>query len=392
LRLQQPQPAQLYQVPSANFRQIAPAVLQPFLDAFPTTTSPDLGDGLADLTVGYSAPSQLDTTSIRADHSFGDRLKIFGRFSDVPSQSESRQPTDLAQVDESVRNIKTVVVGADGVITSKMANGFRFGWTGNDYNSNRYLDGFGAATPFAIGTVPGLSDGSWLTFFLFYGLYPYYLIEPQANTQHQINVVDSLTYNIGRHNFKYGVDYRRLLTSETLPPLWEVGYCFDEASVLANAPAGLFVYTQSIDMNAHSSNFSLYAQDEWQATGRMSVSYGVRWDLNPPPTDAAGNTPYTLIRITDLATAVIAPKNTRSGKRHTATSHHVSESHIKSTTHRGWRPCCARAAASSTTLAPRSALKATTALEPPILEITRVPAPRLLHPLVHAPSRLPRRK
>jgi hypothetical protein len=310
LRLEQPQASQLYEVPSTNFRQIAPPVLQPFLDAFPTTTSPDLGDGLANLTVGYSAPSQLDTTSIRVDHSFGDRFKVFGRFSDVPSQSESRQPTDLAQVNETVRNIKTVVVGADGVINSKMANDFRLGWTGNYYNSNRYLDNFGGATPFAIGSVPGLSDGSWLTFFLFYGLYPYYLIEPQSNTQHQINVVDFLTHNIRRHNFKYGVDYRRLLTSEALPPLWEVGYYFDEASVLANAPAGLFVYTQSIDMNARSSNFSLYAQDEWQATSRLSVSYGVRWDLNPPPTDGAGNTPYTLNQITDLATASIAPKNT----------------------------------------------------------------------------------
>jgi hypothetical protein len=310
LRLQQPQAAQLYEVPSTNFRQIAPVALQPFLDAFPTTTSPDLGNGLADLTIGYSAPSRLDTTSIRIDHSFGDRFKIFGRYSDVPSQNESRQPTDLAQVNETTRNIKTFVFGASSVFTPNIADEFRFGLTGNDYKSNRYLDNFGGATPFSIGTVPGLDNGSWLTFFLFYGLYPYYLIEPQSNRQRQVNIVDSLTENYHRHNFKYGVDYRRLVTSEELPPLWEVGYYFSEASVLANQPAGLFVYTQSINMKAHSSNFSLYAQDDWQATKRMSISYGVRWDVNPPPFDANGNTPYTLDQITDLSTAVIAPKNT----------------------------------------------------------------------------------
>ena len=310
LRLQQPQPAQLYQVPSANFRQIAPVALQPFLNAFPTSTGPDLGDGLANLTVGYSAPSQLDTTSLRLDHSFGDRFKIFARGSYVPSQSELRQPTDLAQVNETVRNIQTFVFGADGVLTHRMANGFRIGYTTNEYKSSRSLDNFGGATPFAIGSVPGLGNGDWLTFFLFYGLYPYYLIEPQQNSQHQINIVDYLTHTVGRHNFKYGVDYRRLLTEENLPPLWEVGYYFDEASVLANAPAGLFVYTQSINMDARALNFSLYAQDEWQATHRLSISYGVRWDLNPPPSDADGNTPYTLNQITDLATAVIAPKNT----------------------------------------------------------------------------------
>jgi hypothetical protein len=311
LRLTSPVAAKLYEVPSQSLRSEAPTALQPFLAAFPVSTSPDLGNGLAYYTAGYSAPSSLDTRSIRVDHTLSSRFSIFGRYSDVPSQSTSREASDLAQVNQTVRNVKTFVFGANAALTPTFANEFRFGLTGNDYKSNRYLDNFGGATPLHVSQAPGLSDNDWMTFFLFYGLYPYYLLEPQSNRQRQVNVVDSFTQVLGRHTLKYGVDYRRLITSEKLPPLWEVAFYYDGASVLSNTPAGLYAYTQSVNMKALNRNLSAYVQDEWKATDRLSLSLGVRWELNPPPTDANGNTPYTVTQITDLSTIVAASKGTR---------------------------------------------------------------------------------
>ncbi len=247
---------------------------------------------------------------MRVDHSFNNRWKVFARLSNVPSQSLARQSTDLAQVNQTVRNVKAGVFGLNGLITNSLADEFRIGLTGNDYKSNRYLDNFGGATPVALSTAPGLSNGDWMTFFLFYGLYPYYLIEPQSNRQRQFNVVDNFSQTIGRHSLKYGVDYRRLVTSEALPPLWEVTFFYNAQSVLGNAPAGTYVYTQDINMKAVNKNFSAFLQDEWKATSRLSVSAGLRWDVNPPPTDANGNTPYTVTQITNLATTTAAPKGT----------------------------------------------------------------------------------
>jgi hypothetical protein len=311
LRLQSPVAATLYQVPSNELRVAAPAELQPFLNAFPVSPNADLGNGLANYIAGYSAPSRLDTTSVRIDHSFGDRFKIFGRFSDIPSDSTSRQPTDLAQVNSTTRNVKTVVLGATNILSPSLVNEFRFGLTDNYYGSNRYLDNFGGATPVDLSMAPGLSNGDWMTFFLFYGLYPYYLLEPQSNDQHQWNITDSVTHIVGRHNFKYGIDYRRLRTTEQLPPLWEVAFYTSKESVLANTPAGLYVYRQSLDMDSVSPTFSAYVQDEWKTTDRLSISAGVRWDLNPPPHDGSGRNPYTLNQIADLATAEAAPANTK---------------------------------------------------------------------------------
>ena len=218
LRLQSPQASTLYEVPSQTLRSSAPTALQPFLDAFPVSTSADLGNGLADYTSGYSAPSRLDTSSVRIDHTLNDRFRLFGRYSDVPSQSTARSSSDLAQVDATTRNVKTLVLGASNVLTNSIANELRFGLTGNDYKSARYLDNFGGATPLNVSSAPGLANGDWMTFFLFYGLYPYYLLEPQSNRQRQINVTDALTETHGRHNFKYGVDYRRLVTLRVPPP------------------------------------------------------------------------------------------------------------------------------------------------------------------------------
>ena len=121
-------------------------------------------------------------------------------------------------------------------------------------------------------------------------------------------MVDAVTETVRRHTLKYGVDYRRLVTSEELPPLWEVAFYGSEATVLSNQPLGLYVYTQSIDMKAVQHEFSAYVQDDWRVSDRLSLSAGVRWDLNPPPSDLNGNTPYTVNEITNLATVSAAPK------------------------------------------------------------------------------------
>ena len=294
LRLTNPAPSQLFEVPSKELRQAAPDSLKPFLSSFPVSSEPDNGNGLSYYTAGYSAPSTLNTTSVRIDHNFGQNFKIFGRYSDSPSDSTDRQPTDLAQVNSTIRNVKVLTLGATNLFGSNTVNDFRFNITGNDYQSARYLDNFGGATPVDIGAIPGLQSDSWLTFFLFYDLYPYYLLEPQSNREKQLNVVDSFSHAIGRHNLKFGGDYRRLIVSEALPPIWEVGFYFSEEQVLANQTAGINLYKQSINMKAVYQNTSLFFQDEWKATDSLSISYGVRWELNPPPYDARGK--HTLYR------------------------------------------------------------------------------------------------
>src|SRR5262249_46014020 len=96
LRLRAPQSATVSNVPTLELRKAAAPSAQPFLNAFPLPNGPDLGNGLATYTSGFTNPSTMDATSIRVDHSFSDTLKIFGRYGDTPSDSGSRTASNLA--------------------------------------------------------------------------------------------------------------------------------------------------------------------------------------------------------------------------------------------------------------------------------------------------------
>ena len=41
-------------------------------------------------------------------------------------------------------------------------------------------------------------------------------------------------------------------------------------------------------------NFSAYAQDTFRATDRTTLTYGLRWDVNPAPTSWKGQRPFAL--------------------------------------------------------------------------------------------------
>src|SRR5262249_47608903 len=60
-----------------------------------------------------------------------------------------------------------------------------------------------------------------------------------------------------------------------------------------------------------SRNFSLYGQDTWKITHRFTVTYGLRWDVNPPLKGKnAGNDPFTVTGLDNPARLALAPRGT----------------------------------------------------------------------------------
>jgi hypothetical protein len=311
LRLSAPQAAITTNVPSLEMRSTAPAALQPVLNAFPlpSANGRDLGNGLSEFISGYSNPSSLNSTSIRVDHVFSDRFRIFGRYGHSPSNADLRYTSDLAVITSDTQRYDTGTFGATNVINPVLNNEFRLNLTRNDFSLSPRVDNFGGATPFSITSLPGLVDQSQLWFFLYYSLNPELQLAPQATTQRQLNINDTFSATLGRHTWKWGADYRRINNWQSIPIVQESGLFLDQSQVLLNQPSSVNLWTFSMPVNPVYENFSAFAQDEWKVNSRLNLSLGLRWELNPAPHDALGNNPYT-VTTTDLATMQVAPKNT----------------------------------------------------------------------------------
>src|SRR5262249_38220349 len=75
--------------------------------------------------------------------------------------------------------------------------------------------------------------------------------------------------------------------------------------------SGAFIFTSQANALL-SQNFSLFGQDTWKITPRFTLTYGLRWDVNPPIRGKnAANDPFTVTGLDNLATLALAPRGTR---------------------------------------------------------------------------------
>jgi hypothetical protein len=311
LRLRIPQPAYTTSVPNMSLRQNSPEAVQAVLDAFPLPNGADQGNGLALFTGSYSSPSSLDASSIRVDHVFGNSLRVFDRYADTPSDSISRYiPQNFATLINNSSTVKTATLGVTMIASSRLVNDLRFNYTSNDNGAIYSSDNFAGATPLSTQAFAEAAPAySSFTVTLSFGTRPSQVVRNTANEQHQWNVTDTSTYSMGRHTLKFGIDYRRQVTTQGANQLVQ-GFTFASANqILSNVASSGYVQTYGVNAPIGTfDNFSSFVQDEWKTTRRLHLSLGLRWDFNPPPTGKPQ--PYTLDQIADLSTSKLAPAGT----------------------------------------------------------------------------------
>jgi len=317
LRLVQPQGASINAVPDTGLRQSANGVMQQVLNAFPLPTqgASDLGSGIGEFISGWSNPSQVDATSIRVDHTIRQRTHLFFRFSDTPSSSQTRGTSIAGSTPSTVTSSRylshTYTFGTTTTLTRAIVNDLRLNYSLTRSNAKTSNDNFGGAVPVDLSQLQGVPDNSAVTIALYLGAYyPSLSRGPFSAIQKQWNLVDTVNIEHGRHQLKLGIDWRRLTPS--LPqPTPQAEYIFLSPTSVTN---------NSVDEGFGQSyrgaypiylNFSLFAQDEWRVVPRLTLSMGVRWDVNPAPGVSQGSSPYTVAGLNDFSTMTLAPQGSK---------------------------------------------------------------------------------
>ena len=311
LRLTSPQPASISFVPDAALRASAPAALQSVLNAFPLPNGPDdAANGFAQFIGSWSNPSSLDSTSVRFDHAVNDKLRLFFRFSDTGSSSAQRGTGNSTPAMDKISDytLRTYTAGASSLFSSRLSNDLRVNYTTNGTTASTVSLGFEGGTPLNLPQALGLGAGSSGLVFFSYNGYTTLLLNTQSvGTQRQWNFVDTMSLSLGRHQLKFGVDYRRLAPI-ALQGTPTVSYLYLSKSAVQTNSA---LAVSQVNGAAYPlyTNFSAFAQDEWRVSQRLSLSFGLRWEVNPAPGVTQGLKPYA-IQGSSPSTWALAPQGT----------------------------------------------------------------------------------
>ena len=314
--VRQPHVANTY-VPSMASRQSAPAVVQPLLNAFPLPTGQNFANGTAAFAAAYSDPSSLNSAGVRIDYLPWQRVTIFGRYSIAPSELVQRAPSAYAyNTKESYKyRTQTATVGSNQTLTPRLIGELRLNYSRSRSHSTLSLDNFGGGTPppesllFGAGYSPADSRFVFFADSASYGVR--WLTGSFAdNVTEQINVTENVSLTAGTHQFKFGLDYRRLhSTAAFQAATWTYGF-LSLANVLANSvpQASVVAYTPNTQLAIP--NWSLFAQDTWKPARKLTATYGVRWEYNGAPSSPNGPLPFTVIGIDNPRTMMLAPQGT----------------------------------------------------------------------------------
>lgn len=228
------------------------------------------------------------------DRYFGQNLSLFVRYNHAPSgRTEPIEGGIPSNLEHYTIGTDTLTAGLIQVITPNLVNDLRGNFSQQSTRDWADLNtSTGARTPpvgelletgfsyanstaqIAIGYAPGLFLGTF-----------------GQNRALQTEAVDNLSWVHGAYRFRFGADYRRFVTRQTVQKLQ-----YEMAADIYN-PDGSFTSEDngsSVGVNFDNEmeymmpSFAAYVQDTWRFSRHLTLTAGLRWEVEPAPRTARG--------------------------------------------------------------------------------------------------------
>ena len=249
-------------------------------------------------------PDNQDQADFRVDRYFGDKHRVFGRYTYFRDDDTPVTPLPDGSGSLTSGVIGRAITRGDALVgdynwtpTPTALNQLRFGYSRRDLNQTSLQNG-------GVG-VPGLPSNSFSSVLPIFVVTGFQQIGPTtaANSNFTTSIteyLDTFTLVRGRHTFKFGADIRREALDVLNPPNPTGSFAFTTTGTNAsgvtgsgNALASLLlgqVNAFSIDIQKNviqprARIAEFFVGDDWKVSQRLTLNIGVRYTLNFPSTE-----------------------------------------------------------------------------------------------------------
>ena len=265
----------------------------------------------------YQTPANFTENQglARIDYHPSNKNTIFGRYFianwNQPPGSPETLPSGkpdllIAAIDGAFNRVQNLTLGDTYLITSNMLNSVHI--TGNRsrnltvQNSTVDLEDLITAAGVPAGNIYQLGPPKFPKYMsgmlLGAGFFGLFNSTPSLQPYDTLEFSDDLSLTHGAHQFTFGADFINLRAFATNYLFNQGNFTFDgtrTGSTLSDfllgwtSPASGFAQDAPIPSIQHQNVFSIYAEDAWKATRRVTVTAGIRWDPFFGHTDPKGH-------------------------------------------------------------------------------------------------------
>ncbi|MFZ0199354.1 MAG: carboxypeptidase regulatory-like domain-containing protein [Candidatus Sulfotelmatobacter sp.] len=268
-----------------------------------------------------STPARTDGADLRIDHTINPKQSVYARFSRKNITEDYANPL-LPNDSDSIHN-RSLLVSHTWILTQRLLNEFRFGFTNVTTSVGFPIEGANALSQLDLSGVnisqhPTTHAFPTFNFSAGTGFTPIGRDKAGVTQSKTTQFTDNLSWTRGKHTFKTGLDARRVryFDLESFAPVFnsdDFGDFIFQPTFTGNAfgdflegtPTSLFFAVSSPDVGGTAWQYGVYGQDEYQINSRLTLNYGLRWQILPGFHEDGGN----LANFDQRNNSIVVPNN-----------------------------------------------------------------------------------